>query len=205
MEPAITIRLETEDDFRETEILTRDAFWDLFQPGCVEHLMLHNLRQVAAFVPELDFVAVHENRIIGNIIYSKAKIVSQSDQDHEILCMGPLSVLPQYQRKGVGSKLFNHSVVIARKLGYKAVILFGHPEYYKRFGFVNAQKFNIKTSEGENFDAFMALELYENSLKGIEGRFYGDKVFHVDPAELEEFEKGFPYKGSNFEKDKSAV
>ncbi len=196
----MVIRPETEDDFRETEFLTREAFWDLFKPGCDEHLMIHNLRRVPAFVPELDFVAVYENRIIGNIMYSKAKVVGEDSCEHEVLCMGPLSVLPSYQRSGIGSKLFNHSLVYARQLGFKAIIIFGHPDYYKRFGFVNAQKYHITTEDGENFDPFMTMELVENGLKGIEGKFYGDKAFHVDKAELEEFEKGFPFKESNFKK-----
>jgi predicted N-acetyltransferase YhbS len=72
------------------------------------------------------------------------------------------------------------------------VIIFGDPEYYHRFGFVNAEKYNIQTSDGQNFEPFMALELYENSLQGISGKFYTDKVFETDSQELEEFEKGFP-------------
>ena len=153
----IKIRLETEKDFRETEILTREAFWDIYKPGCDEHLVLHKLRKAPAFVNELDFVAVHEDRIIGNIIYSKAKIVNGDNQEHEVLCMGPLSVWPSYQGKGIGSQLMKHSIIAAEKMGFRAVIIFGDPDYYKRFGFVNAEKYRITTSDGANFDAFMAI------------------------------------------------
>jgi len=190
----VIIRLETQNDFRETEVLTREAFWDLYKPGCDEHFILHKMRCIPEFIKELDFVAVYQNKIIGNIIYSKAKIVNENNEEHEVLCMGPLSVLPSYQRNGIGSKLIKHSIDCAEKMGFKAVVIFGNPDYYNRFGFKNARKYNIKTSEGDNFDAFLALELYENSLKGIDGKFYINPVFMADHNELDEFEKEFTYK-----------
>ncbi len=190
----VTIRSTTQEDFRETEMLTREAFWDLYKPGCDEHLVLHNMRRVPAFVRELDFVAAGENKIIGNIVYSKAKIVDEHNLEHEVLCMGPVCVSPSYQRKGIGTRLLTHSISCAGKMGFKAVIIFGNPDFYHRFGFVSAQKYNITTSEGDNFDAFMALELHENSLKGIEGRYHEDPVFKVDDKELKIFENEFPFK-----------
>lgn len=82
----------------------------------------------------------------------------------------------------------------AKELGYKGVIIFGDPNYYHRFGFVDAKTYNITTPEGQNFDAFMALELYPDSLQGISGKFYADKVFETNKEELEEYEKTFPYR-----------
>lgn len=190
----IEIRPENENDHSETEALTREAFWDVYKPGCDEHLVLHNMRHIPAFIPELDFVAVYQDRIIGHIIYSKAKVIDQNDLAHDVLSMGPVSVLPEYQGKGIGSQLIKHSTAVAAKMGFNAVIIFGNPEYYSRFGFKNAEKYNITTSQGDNFDAFMALELYEDSLKGVEGRFHEDPVFHVDEKELVEFEKRFPFR-----------
>ncbi|TAL36707.1 MAG: N-acetyltransferase [Spirochaetes bacterium] len=189
-----TIRLSTPADFQETEFLTREAFWDIYKLGCDEHLLLRNLRQVPAFIAELDMVAIHEGKIIGNIVYSKASVVDDTGIAHEVLCMGPLSVLPSHQGKGVGSQLMRHSIACAKSMGYKAIIIFGNPAYYHRFGFENAQKYGISTSEGANFDAFMALELQENGLKGVRGKFHEDPVFKIDTTELEEFEKGFPYR-----------
>lgn len=193
----IIIRLETPKDYKEVEILTREAFWDVYMPGCDEHLILHKLREVPAFIRELDFVACDEDRIVGNIVYSKAKIINNQNQEFIVLSMGPISVLPSLQRKGIGSLLIKHSINRARELGYKAVIIFGNHDYYHRFGFENAQKYGIATSKGENFNEFMALELYENSLKDIQGKFYADDVFQVNNRELEEFEQGFPYKEKN--------
>ncbi len=190
----INIRLEKPEDYREVENLVRETFWDLFKPGCDEHLLLHKLRSVPAFVPELDFVALDGDKIVGQIVYSKAKVVNDQNQEFEVLCMGPLGVLPSYQSKGVGALLMKRSMDVAKSLGYKGVIIYGHPGYYHRFGFKNAEVYNIQTSDGGNFDAFMALELSENSLAGITGRFIEDPVFHLKEDELALFEANFPYK-----------
>ena len=190
----ISIRQEEEKDFKDVENLTREAFWDLYKPGCDEHLVLHKIRKVSAFVKELDLIACDNDAIVGNIIYSRAKIVNEENKEFEVLCMGPIAVLPSYQNQGIGSLLMEHSIEKARQLGYKGIVIFGSPDYYPRFGFVNAKEYNIRTSWGDNLDAFMALELYEDSLKGVSGNFFEDEVFKIDNDELENFEKQFPYK-----------
>ncbi|WP_321417527.1 N-acetyltransferase [uncultured Methanomethylovorans sp.] len=190
----ISIRLEEENDFKNVEYMTREAFWDLYKPGCDEHLIVHKIRKVPAFVKELDFIAYEKDRIVGNIIYSRAKVVNEENKEFEVLCMGPFAVLPSDQKKGIGSLLLKHSIEKARQLGYKAIIIFGNPDYYQRFGFRNAEKYKIQTSWGENLDAFMALELYNGSLIGISGKFYEDEVFKTEKEELEDFERNFPYK-----------
>lgn len=190
----LSISLETAADFRVIENLTREAFWDVYKPGCNEHLLVHKLRSREAFVRELDLVVGDDDVIIANIIYSRARVVNDAGQESEVLCMGPVSVLPSYQRQGIGSMLIKYSLELARQYDYKGVILFGNPDYYHRFGFVNAGKYGIRTSEGANFEPFMALELSPGSLDGISGKFYEDAAFQIDPAELEEFEKQFPYR-----------
>jgi predicted N-acetyltransferase YhbS len=186
------LRRETSDDFRILEELTREAFWDKYQPGCDEHLLLHKLRTCPAFVPELDFVAVMDGRIVGNIVYSKAMVVDPAHKKHEVLIFGPVGVLPEFQSQGIGSSLIRHTLALARKMGYLAVIIFGDPGYYHRFGFQNAQVFGITTADGKNFDPFMALELRKDGLKGIHGAFFEDPVFTVDPEELVRFDALFP-------------
>ena len=190
----VHIRLESQRDFRETETLTREAFWDLYRPGYDEHLIVHNLRNTAAFVPELDFVTTFDNKIIGSIMYSKAKVIDDQNIEHEVLCMGPLSVLPSYQKKGVGSKLIEHSTDKAREMGFTGVILFGNPDYYHRFGFKNAKKFFITTKDGQNFEPFMALELKNNGFANIQEKFFEDSAFETQADDLNEFEKNFPFK-----------
>ena len=193
----IKIRLETKEDYRETENMVREAFWDVYQPGCNEHFILHKLRKVPAFVEELDFVARdldEDNKIVGNIVYSEAKIIDIQNHEYTVLCLGPLSVLPSHQGNGIGSSLVNKSLQKAESLGYKAVLLFGDPEYYRRFGFESAKKYDITTSQGKNPDAFMVLELQDNSLVGIQGKFVEDPSFEVKNKEVELFEKEFPDK-----------
>ncbi|MFZ5450597.1 MAG: GNAT family N-acetyltransferase [Thermodesulfobacteriota bacterium] len=190
----ISIRLEEPNDYRNVEYLTREAFWNVYKPGCDEHLLVHKIRKVPAFVKELSFVACEDDKIVGNIIYSKAKISNDENNEFEVLCMGPIGVLPSYQRQGIGSLLMNHSIDKAKQLGHKAVIIFGNPNYYHRFGFRNAEKYRIQTSWGENFEEFMALELGDGGLHGISGKFYEDRVFKIENDELEIFEKEFPPK-----------
>jgi predicted N-acetyltransferase YhbS len=189
-----SIRLATESDYRETEMITRESFWDVYKPGCDEHLILHKIRNVKAFVKELDFVVCEENKIVGNIIYSRARIINDKNDCFEVLCLGPVCVLPDYQNKGIGSLLINESIKMAKQLKYKAIVLTGNPDYYGRFGFKKASIFNIQTSEGKDFDYLLALELDEGSLNGISGKFYEDSVFQVNNNELVEFEKQFPFK-----------
>lgn len=190
----IKIRLENENDFKYVENMTREAFWNVYKPGCDEHLMVRNLRKASAFIKELDFVACDEEIIVGNVIYSKAKVINDNNLEFEVLCMGPLSVLNSYQGKGIGTLLMKHSISVAKTLGYNAVFIFGNPKYYHHLGFENAIKYNIQTSFGENFEEFMALELFDGALNGISGKYYEDSAFEIFEEELFEFEKQFPYK-----------
>ncbi len=190
----ISIQQTKAKDFRTTENITREAFWNLFKPGCDEHLVLHNLRKSKSYLPELDLVAKAENSIIGHAITTKARVTDKYNNEHKVLCVGPISVLPEFQNQGIGAKLLNESIAVAKESGFAAMILFGHPDYYHRFGFVNAQKYGITTKEGMNFDPFMALELYPNALSAVSGSFYEDKAFETNEEELDAFEKLFPKK-----------
>jgi predicted N-acetyltransferase YhbS len=190
----ILIRQEEERDFRESENLVREAFWNLYKPGCDEHLILNRMRRVPSYVKELALVACDEKKIVGNIYYTIAGILDESRRRREVLCMGPLAVLPSYQRMGVGSLLLDDSIERVRSLGYLAVVIFGNPDYYHRFGFRDAKNYGITTSQGENLDAFMVLEVQKGGLNGVKGRFYDDPVFKVLPEDVEDFDRGFPPK-----------
>jgi len=181
------------------EALTRETFWRGFwgkdQKICDEHLLVRKLRSATAFVPELDLIAELDGEIVGHIIYTKGKVVDDSGKEHEVLTFGPLSVLPKYQSLGIGSKLMKHSFEEAYRLGFRAVIIFGYPDYYPRVGFRPAGEFGITTAEGNTSDAFMALPLYPGALDGITGKFYGDSVYEqLTQEEALEFDKRFPEK-----------
>ena len=190
----ITIQRTIEKDYFRTEYITRESFWNLYRPGCVEHLILHNMRNSNSYISRLDLIAVSKNEIIGHIISTKAKVIDSQNIEREILCVGPFAVLSIFQKKGIGSKLLNQSIVIAKELGYIGMILFGNPEYYHRFGFRNAKEYDITTKDCQNFEPFMALEFQNNGLADVKGRFIEDNVFETNADDLNEFDKKFPYK-----------
>lgn len=190
----INLRLERPEDYRVVEELTREAFWGMSRPDCDEHYLIHKLRKVPAFIPELDYVAEVDGKIVGNIMYSRAKVVDETGVEHGVITFGPISVLPEYQSKGIGKALLMHTIAEAKRLGYGAIVFFGHPDYYPRVGFQRAAEFNLTTASGKTFDAFMAMPLYDGAFDGITGRFYEDPVFECDPKEVQEFDKGFPHK-----------
>jgi len=195
----ITLRLEEENDYKIVENLTREAFWNNHVPGCDEHLLIHNLRKTNEFIKELDFVAVHENKIVGNIVYVKSKVIKE-DVENSVITFGPVSVLPDYQNKGIGSKLINHTVKLSKEMGYNGIIIYGDPEYYKRFGFIESKHYNITNKEKKFPVALLVLELYPGALNGIEGIFDEGEVYEVDKNEAEEFDKLFPKKEKGYSK-----
>ncbi len=190
----VRIQRTCEADFPQTEHITRESFWNLYKPGCDEHLVLHNIRNSECCIADLDLVAVYEEDVIGHIISTRAKVIDSLNNEHEIVCVGPLSVLPKFQKNGIGSMLMQYAIAEAKDAGFSGMILFGNPAYYHRFGFKNAQAYGITTKDGQNFEPFMALELQRNALAEVQGRFIYDPVYEADPAELIEFEKKFPYK-----------
>jgi Predicted acetyltransferase len=193
----IIIRLEEEKDYDDVEHLTREAFWrkeriKKIGVGCTEHYMVHSLRTRDGIL-KLDFVAELDGKMVGHIIYSKAYILQPDNERKEVLNFGPLSVLPQYQKQGIGSALMKHSIECAKKLGYGAILFYGHPTYYPRFGFVEAKEFGITTAGGENFPAFMAMELKKGYLNGVSGRYYEASIYNdeLNKEQAKEYDKKF--------------
>jgi predicted N-acetyltransferase YhbS len=130
----VIIRHERKEDYRIVEELTREAFWNLYVPGCTEHFILHNLRNSADFIPELDFIAEKEGRIVGNVVYSSAKIVDRQGAEKRVIGFGPVSVLPLFQRQGIGCALIQHTIEVAGNMGFPVICIYGDPRYYHRFG-----------------------------------------------------------------------
>jgi predicted N-acetyltransferase YhbS len=188
----VEIRMETEDDWYNVELMTQHAFWNKHHLGCDEHYLVHKLRKNKDYLPELSRIAVKDGKVIGCIMYSKAKIVDGVDT-HEIITFGPLCVEPKWQGSGVGELLLRETMKLATNKGYKGIVIFGEPDYYPRIGFKTCDNFNITTADGKNFDAFMGIELAEDSMKGIKGKFYESEVFENLPkVEVEEYNKKFP-------------
>ena len=190
----IELRPEGPADFRAVEELTRNAFWNHHAPGCDEHYLAHILRESSDFVPELDYVAVHDGKVVGNIMYTRAKIVLDRGGEREVLCFGPLAVDPAFQGRGVGGALIERTKTLARELGYKAILIFGDPEYYSRVGFVPAERYGVGTSWGVYIISLQALELQPGALEDCEGYFEESGDYQIDPEASAAFDKGFPPK-----------
>ena len=131
----MVIRNELTSDYRNVEEMIKKAFWNLSVPGCNEHYFAHQVRKSDDYIPELDFVLEEDGKIIGHIIYVKAKLVTEDGTEKEIISFGPFTIHPDYQRKGYGRKLLEHSFDEARKLGYDTVAIWGNPENYACYGF----------------------------------------------------------------------
>ncbi len=186
------IRPEEPRDYRAVEELTREAFFNLHEPGCCEHLIVHKLRGSDAFLPALSFVAEQEGRVAGHIAYSRSRVAAKDATSYAAISFGPVSVLPALQGRGIGSALIRHSLDAARSQGHGAVIIYGNPDYYGRFGFVCGKAYGIRRADGAFAPALMCLEFSPGALAGVCGRFHEDPVFAVSAEELAAFDAGFP-------------
>lgn len=160
----ITIRLEEEKDYRKVEEITREAFWNLYLPGAVEHFVAHSIRQHPDFIPELSFVLELDGQIIGSILYTRAKVIAEDGTEYPVISFGPVSILPEYHRQGYGRRLIEHSINEAKKLGFNAIILGGFTYHYHPYGFIGSKKYNISMPDGKFYTGIMALPLFEGAL-----------------------------------------
>jgi putative acetyltransferase len=190
----LIIRREQKKEYRTVEELTREAFWNLNFPGCVEHYCLHKMRDSSDFIPELDFVAELDGKVIGNIVYTHGKVINDTGKNWEVISFGPVSVLPDYQRQGVGGALIKYSIEMAISLGFTVVCIYGDPRYYGRFGFRCAERYDITNSEGKFAVALTALELVAGALGKISGRYIESEVYKVDEDAFQKYENTFPPK-----------
>jgi len=172
----ISIRQETERDYPASEQVIREAFEDAEYSDHKEHLLVADLRKSEVFVPGLSLVAEHEGEIVGHIIFTKL-VIKDGDEQHESLALAPVSVLPRYQRKGIGSALIRTGLEVARGLGFSSVIVLGHEDYYPRFGFSPACDRGIRSPFFVSNESFLALELRDGSLDNVRGTVVYPKEF----------------------------
>jgi predicted N-acetyltransferase YhbS len=161
------IRRETEADYKFTESVVEEAFKDMEFATHDEYLLVQRLRKGNAFIPELSLVAESDNKIVGHILFTRMSI--RGSEDFESLSLAPVSVLPEYQGRGIGSELIRKGLNIAKDLGFESVIVVGHQDYYPKFGFERASKWGIKSSFELPDEVFMAMELNRDALKGKSG------------------------------------
>lgn len=191
------IRLERKEEHREVEALVREAFWNVYRPGCLEHYVLNQLRNDPLFVSELDFVMEMDGQPIGQNVFVRANIKADDGRDISILTMGPICIHPKLKRNGFGKILLDYSLNKAAELGYGAVCLEGSINFYGKSGFTFADKFGIRYHGLPN-DAdtsfFLCKELIPDFLDGITGEYATPKCYFVDEAAVDEYDKTFPSK-----------
>ena len=194
------IRNEKPEDYRTVEELIKRTFWNLSVPGCNEHYLVHQIRKSEEYIPELDFVLEEDGKIIGHIIYVKAKLIADDGTEKEILSFGPFTIHPDYQRKGYGRKLLYHSFEVAREMGYDTVAIWGNPENYACYGFKNCKRFHVCLEENIFPVALMVKEFEEGILADKSWKFIESPAHQMDESGFEEFdstfeqmEKGYSY------------
>ena len=145
-------------------------------------------------MPELDIVAEHNNKIVGNVVCLKSFIMADDGNQYEVLSLGPISVLPEYQQQGIGGRMIALTKKLASEMGFRAILLCGDPDYYLRQGFIPAETLGIRTEDNMYATALHVCELYDNALANAKGRYIEDKIYQIDKSAANEFDKRFPPK-----------
>ena len=196
-EKNITIRPETESDDRAVENLTREAFWNVYRPGCMEHYVLHCFRTDPAFVPELELVMELDGTLIGHIMYARSEIVCSDGRALPIMTFGPISLAPEYKRQGYGKCLLDYSMEKAKEMGAGALAITGNILFYGKSGFVPAKSKGIRYADDPDASYLLIKELTPGFLSGISGTYKDPEGYFVcerDPDGFAQFEATFPEK-----------
>ena len=191
------IRLEAKEDYREVENLIREAFWNVYRPGCSEHYVIHVLRDDPAFLRELDFVMERDGQLIGQNMFMRTVIEADDGSVIPILMMGPICITPELKRRGYGKYLLDYSLEKAAELGFGAVAFEGNIAFYGKSGFDYARNFGLRyhdLPEDADSSFFLCKELIPGYLDGVTGVYQTPQGYYVDDADVEEFDKSFPPK-----------
>lgn len=190
-----SIRRGSPSDNIEVEHVTREAFWNVYFPGCDEHLVIHNIWTHRDFIPELYFIAVVEDKIVGSIVFTKSYIIKEGGDRLETATFGPVCVLPEHQHSGIGAELIKTGITGASKMGYPAIIILGDPHNYCRYGFKNSKDLKIADSRGKFPLGQLILKLGDDGMISKHSwRFYYSDVYNVNSNEVEMFDRRFPRK-----------
>ena len=188
------IRLEREDDYLEVEKMVRDSFWNIYRPGAFEHFIVHHLRDDESFIDNLAYVIEKDSKIVAHINYSKGYLLFEN-QTTDAVVLGPVAVAKDCQNQGLGTQLISYTLDLAKDYPYVFVI--GDENYYERFGFVSASRYNIYldgTDTEEENPFFMIKVFDEDELSCEFAVFHNPDVFDVDVAEVDEFDRQFEYR-----------
>lgn len=179
MDQNIIIRNEEIKDRATVEDITRRAFYNIYIEGCVEHYLVHIMREHEDFIPELDLVLELDGKVIGNIMYTKAVLRDETGNKKDILTFGPVSIHPDYQRQGYGKLLMEHSFSKARELGFDTIVIFGSPANYVSRGFKSCRKYDVSVEGGKYPAAMMVKELIPHVLSGHKWTYQDSPVMSI--------------------------
>ncbi len=154
------IRAEQPTDWAAVHAVNESAFETRAEADLVDAL-----RQQAQTVVSL--VAEHDGSVVGHIMFSPVSLSEHPGL--KIMGLAPMAVTPRHQRNGIGSALVRAGLEGCKQLGFGAVAVLGHPEYYPRFGFLPARRFGIGCEYDAPEEAFMVLELHPGFLHGASG------------------------------------
>lgn len=157
----ITVRPETKLDYQAVRRINELAFPDSNEADLVEAL-----RKVA--FPHISLVALVKSQVVGHIFFSPVSIESEKST-FTALGLGPMAVLPEYQKQGIGSALVQEGLKECQRLGHDVVVVIGHKEYYPRFGFIPAKQKGLRCEFDVPDDVFMVVELRPGALAGRQG------------------------------------
>lgn len=191
----IIIRNETKEDYRNVENLTREAFWNVYRPGCTEHYVLHCYRNDPAFVPELDLVMELNGELIGQVIYVRSEIDCDDGRKVPIMTFGPIGIAPKYKRQGYGKRLLDYSMEKAKEMGVGALVITGNILFYGKSGFVPAKTKGVRYADDPEADYLLVKELIPGYLDGVSGTYKDPEGYFVcekNPKDFERFEATFP-------------
>lgn len=192
-----TIRKETAADYRAVENLTREAFWNVYRPGCTEHYVLHQFRDRPEFVPELDLCLEVGGQLIGHIMFVRAAITADDGRVLPIMTFGPISIHPAFQRQGYGKILLEYALEQAAAMGVGAVCMEGNINFYGTCGFSIASQSGIHyyaEPREEVVPYFLLKQLRDGFLDGVSGIYRTPDGYFVDDADAEAFDRQFPPK-----------
>ena len=195
----IVIRNERKGDYERVEEITREAFYNVYVPGCVEHYLVHVMRNHEDFMPELDIVLELNGAVIGNIMYTKAFLTGEDGRRKEILTFGPVCILPKYQRRGYGKMMMEHSFRKALDLGYDAIVIFGSPVNYAGCGFKSCRKFSVSIQGGLYPAAMMVKELVPGALEGRTWMYQGSSAMEISEEEARKYDDTFAPKERSYQ------
>lgn len=194
------IRTETEADYHAVEMLTREAFWNLYRPGCDEHYTTHRIRGHDDFLPDLTLVAEVDGQVVASIIFTRSWVINRLGERIETATFGPLCVHPDWQRRGIGSALIAHARDLVTQKGYPAILILGDPHNYCRYGFKTGKDLGVSTMDGRYPLGLLVLELRLGFFAAsLHWQFQTSAVYDFDPAEAEAFDARLPPKEKRYQ------